>query len=368
MLIRCNALAKLPIKVMHYTDEKGAVEDRDHSLFRLLSLRPNPFTNIHDFVFGTKFQELEYGNAFWVVDRVRGKPQGIYLLNSTRVQIMVDDIGLLKKSNSVYYLYNDPHYGEIIYTSDDIIHFKNFPTNSIVGTSVKKYMADVIENEQHAGKVIKNKYKSGLQDPVIVQYAGEYNNNLKNKIVKKFSELGGAANAGKVIPVPVDFKVSQMETKLVNNQFFELQGLTTKQIENAFGVKSFQLNDMEKSTYHNIEQQNKAFYCDTMQNDVTTHEQEMSYKLLTRQEQNKGYYVGINVDSILRSDPETRAKVYQIGIDAGYMSREEVRKKEGMPYKEHTEELTVSNGASIPLKDLGKQYAGGGEETNGENT
>lgn len=337
------------------------MEDPDHPLSRLLGLRPNPYTNIHDFVFGTKFQELEYGNAFWVVDRVRGKPQGVYLLNSARVQIMIDDIGLLNKPNAVYYLYNDPLHGELIYTNDDIIHFKNFPTNSIVGTSIKKYMADTIENEQRAAGVITNKYKSGLQDPIVVQYFGEMNNKLKKNLVRKFAEMGGAANAGKVIPVPAEYKVSQLETKLVNNQFFELQGLTTRQIANAFGVKSFQLNDMEKSTYTNIEQQNKAFYCDTMQNDVTTHEQEMSYKLLTRQEQKKGYYVWINVDSILRSDPETRAKVYQIGVDTGYMSRAEVRKKEGMPYKEYTEELTVGNGASIPLKDLGKQYQKGGE-------
>ncbi len=175
--------------------------------------------------------------------------------------------------------------------------------------------------------------------------------------------MGGAKNAGKVVPIPTEFKVEQLETKLVNSQFFQLQGLTTRHIANAFGVKGFQLNDMEKSTYNNIEQQNKAFYSDTLQNSLTTYEQEMNYKLLTTDEQEKkGYYWQFNVDSILRSDLTSRTTSYQAGINTGYMSIAEVRAKENLPYIEGTDQLIIGNGASIPLKDLGKQYMKGGGE------
>lgn len=361
MQIRCNAIAKLPIKLMQET-EKGANKAVDHNLYKLLKKRPNPFTNAHDFLWATEFQRLEHGNSFWVMGNdIKGNITALYLLDSTRVQIIVDNTGILDKKNAVYYLYSDSKKGELLYTSDNIVHFKNFSMDGLKGTSIKKYIADVIANEQYSNKILKDRYKNGLMDPIIVQYIGDLNDAKQQKIKKKFADMGGAKNAGKVVPIPTDFKVEQLETKLVNSQFFQLQGLTTRHIANAFGVKGFQLNDMEKSTYNNIEQQNKAFYSDTLQNTLTTYEQEMDYKLLTEDEQDEeGYYWQFNVDSILRSDLASRTASYVAGINNSYMTIAEVRKKENLSYIEGTDQLIVGNGASIFLKDLGKQYDKGG--------
>ncbi len=164
-----------------------------------------------------------------------------------------------------------------------------------------------------------------------------------------------------MIPIPTDFKIEQLETKLVNNQFFELQGLTTRQIANAFGVKGFQLNDMEQSTYHNIEQQNRAFYSDTLQNVVISYEQELNYKALTEQQRAQGYYFKFNVDSILRSDTLARYQAHQIGISSGFLKISEARAKENLPFEDGTDKLIIGNGASIPLEELGNQYGKGGD-------
>lgn len=201
-----------------------------------------------------------------------------------------------------------------------------------------------------------------------MEYLGDFSDALKIKIKKRFAELGGAKNAGKVIPIPTEFKVSSLETNLVNKQFFELQGLTTRQIANGFGIKGFQLNDMEKSTYNNIEQQNRAFYSETLQNVLTEYEQEVEYKMISEADRKAGFYPKFNADVILQSDPETRMKVYESAIKNGWRSRAEVREKEDLPYKPGTDGLTVDNGACIPLEDLGKQYVKGGEEQNGNKT
>lgn len=363
MLIRCNSIAKLSIKLKKETKEEGIVDAKEHYLYNVLRKRPNPFISRHDFLWATEFQRLEYGNAFWVYDTEKGKIKNLYLLESPYVEIYVDDIGILNRKNSIFYLYNDPKKGQLIYTNDSILHFKNFAASGVKGTSIKKYLADNIENEQYSTKVIKGKYKNGLQDPIIVKYIGDLNEAKREKIIKKFKSLGGAKNAGKVIPIPTEFDVNQLETKLVNSQFFQLQGLTTKQIANAFGVKGFQLNDMEKSTYNNITEQNKCYYNDTLQNALIQYEEEMDYKLLSTKEQDL-YFWQFNVDSMLRSDIETRYKAYQIAIDSGFKSREEVRKTEGLPYIPGTEKLTVGNGACIPLDDVGKQYTVKGGDNN----
>ena len=362
MLIRCNAIAKIPFKV--YKQDGDGAKPAQHSINELLKFRPNPFTSAHDFLWATEFQRLEYGNAFWAYDFSGGKITALYLLNSTAVEIVIDNTGLLDKPNSVYYLYNDSKKGQLIYPANRIVHFKNFSMNGLKGTPIKKYLYDVITQEKYAQKVVNEKYSKGLQDPIIVTYTGDLNEARSQAIKKKFANLGGAENAGKVVPIPTDFDVKQLETKLVNSQFFQLNGLTTRHIANSFGVKSFQLNDMEKSTYSNIEQQNRAFYSDTMQNVLTAYEQEMTYKLLSTADRNGGIFIKGNADVFLRSDIETRYRAYQTGISSGFLQIAEARKKEDLPFVPGTDKLIIGNGASIPLEDLGKQYTAKGGENN----
>ncbi len=354
MQIRCNAVAKLPLKVMQTSDD-GAKVMHNHDLFRLLKMRPNPFTTAHDFMFATEFQRLEYGDAFWVKEFSKGKITNLYLLDSTKVSIFVDNTGLLG-NNAVYYSYLDSKKGELIYREDEVCHFKNFTLDGIKGTPIKKYIRNIVQQEQYSTNVVNKRYKSGLQDPIIVEYAGDLDDGRRAKIVKKFSLYGGTQNAGKVIPIPSDFRVTQLSTKLVDNQFFELSGLNSRNIANAFGVKSFQLNDLTKSTYSNIEQQNRAFYSDTMQNALTVYEQEIDYKLFSKEDQESGIYVNFNVDAMLRSDIESRYNAYKTGIEGGFIKISEVRAKENLPFVPGTDMLIVGNGASIPLDQLGKQY------------
>ncbi len=356
MQIRCNALAKIPFRLYHKNGD-GA-ETIEHNLSELLKFRPNIFTTAHDFLWATEFQRIEYGNAFWVYDFSNGRIKGLYLLNSPSMEIIVDNRKLLSDRYAVYYVYSDSRSGQIIYPAEQIVHFKNFSADGIRGTPIKKYISDVIAQEKSAQRVVKEKYENGLQDPLIVTYTGDLSDTKSMQIKKKFANLGGIQNAGKVVPIPTDFGVKQIETKLVNSQFFELNGLTTRHIANAFGVKSFQLNDMEKSTYSNIEQQNRAFYSDTLQNVLTAYEQEMTYKLLSKSDRTNGIYIKGNADVILRSDIETRYRAYSEGISSGFLQIAEARKKEELPFIEGTDRLIIGNGASIPLENLGSQYGG----------
>lgn len=373
MNIRCNSIAKLPIK-LYVETEKGSEKAINHKLYKLLKNRPNPNMSTHDFLWNTEYQRLEHGNAFWYMDIYRGNIAGLYILDSTKMRILVDDANILnqqsaKTKNKVYYIYAENTEHERIFDTDEICHFKNFACkdNGLKGTSIKEYLLETIEKEQRAAKVVTEKYKTGLINPLLVQYTGDLDEVKSKKIQKKFANLGGTKNAGKVVPIPMEFKINQLETKMADEQFFEMQGLNSRQIANAFGVKSFQLNDLEKSTYTNIEQQNRAFYSDTLQNPLTLYEQEMDYKLLSKKDQLTHFWK-FNVDSILRSDLATRYTAYAQAISGGFMTIAEVRDREDLRYEDGTDKLIIGNGASIPLSDLGKQYGIGGEKNENEHS
>lgn len=356
MQIRCNSIAKLPLKVLR-TDGDSTVAELKHPLYGLLHDRPNPYMTNHDFLWATEYLRLSTGNAFWypIRDR-RGTVKSIYLLPQGSVSIMIDDEGITDAEHKIFYQYTDPKLGVMTLFQEEVCHFKNFCVNGYSGTGIAEYLGHIIQNEKLSTEIMEKKYSSGLSDPIIVQYVGDLNDSKKQAIVNKFARLGGTSNAGKVLPIPPDYKISQLETKLVNNQFFELQGLTTRHIANAFGVKSFQLNDLEKSTYTNIENQNRAYYSDTLINVLREYEQEIKFKLFSTKEKRDGYFAQFNVDSFLRSDPATRYSTYQTAISAGVMTPAEARKMEDMPFVEGSDQLIYGNGAAIPLEKIGIQY------------
>ncbi len=356
MLIRCNAFAQLPIYVTRYTKEHGTERCYDHPLNELLHLRPNPNMSAYWFKWATEFMRQHNGNSYWYYIFKGGVITGLILLDSDRMRIIKDNAAVIGPENAVYYIYNDPYHGEILLRPEEICHFKNFATDGIKGFGVRHHLFATINSEQYGQNVIDKKFQSGLLDPLIVEYSGDYNDEKKKKLQKKFESMGGPRNAGKVVPIPSEFKVHQLETKLVNAQFFELQGLTTRRIANAFGIKNFQLNDMEKSTYNNVESMNKDFYSTTMQGTVISYEEEAIYKLLPRFQRNQGYSISVNVDAMLRSDILTRYQAHQIGITNGFETIAEARQHEKLHYIEGTDRLIIGNGAAIPLDQLGKQY------------
>lgn len=358
MQIRCNSIAKMPMDIVKRDDDGGTRVDREHPARELLRMRPNLFMSISDLLWATEFQRLDTGNAYWVIAYKDGRADAIYLLDSRRVTIWIAE-GIPDQPRSIYYQYDDPQKGTIYYTAREICHFKNFSLDGIQGRSIRSYIASTILNENAATEVMSSKYESGLQDPIIVQYIGD-NDKAQDKMIKdKFARLGGSQNAGRVIPIPTMFQVSQLETKLVNSQFFELQGLGSKRIANAFGVKSFQLNDMSSGTFQNIEQQNRAYYSETMQNVLNVYEQELNFVLFSDREKAAGYSVRFDTSTLLRLDIEGRYKTYSEGIASGFLLRSEAREQEGLPFLPDTDFLTVQNGAILPLSQVGVQYTGG---------
>ena len=371
MDIRCKAAAKIPIKVLQQ-GEHGTILRADHAVYRMLHDRPNQLCTAYDFKFATEFQRLEYGNAYWLpVYNLAGRLAQIQLLDSQKVTIQINSALEPWQPGYLLYYYSGPS-GMRILTPDEILHFRNYSKDGIHGRSVRQQIMDVIQAEESGQNLLKSKYESGLIDPLIVEADVDLSDKKrKQAVIKKFSGVRGAEHAGEIIPIPPDFKVQQLSTKLVDSQFFEMQGLTTKRIANGFGVPGFMLNDLDGATYSNIQQQNARFYSDTMQSTFTQYEGEMDAKLFTASERRAGIFAQYNVDAMLRSDTKSRYDAYSVAISAGFMKISEVREKENLPFVEGTDQLLIGNGASVPLDQLGEQYTNGtpkgGEENGNQN-
>ena len=173
--------------------------------------------------------------------------------------------------------------------------------------------------------------------------------------------LGGARNTGKIIPVPLGMKLTPLDIKLSDSQFFELKKYTALQIAAAFGVKPNQINDYSKSSYANSELQQLSFYVDTELFVIKQYEEEINYKMLTDEEQDDGFYYKYNEKVLFRTDSKTQMEYLKNGVSGSIMKPNEARRKLDLPDGEGGDTL-LANGSIVPLTMAGAAYLKGASE------
>lgn len=356
-----DTVSKLPIKI--YQNKNGIKKVVDHYLGQLLKLRPNPYMSASDFWKCVEVQRNIYGNAYVALDfNNRGQVTGLYPLDSSKMQIYVDDVGLLNSTNKVWYVYTDNLGHQIKFRNDELLHFKGLTTDGIVGLSIIDQLKHLIQNGKSSEEYINKFFKNGLQVKGLVQYVGDLNHEAEQTFIENFERMSsGLKNAHRIAMLPIGYQFQPISQNLVDAQFLENSQLTIRQIAAMFGVKMHQLNDLDRATHTNISEQQRGFYIDTLQSILTMYEQEMIYKLFLNTEIRKGYYIKFNVDAILRADIKTRYESYRIGIQGGFITPNEVRELEEKEALEGGDEL-ICNGNMQYLKDIGAYYKKGGDK------
>jgi HK97 family phage portal protein len=368
--ILAESVSKLPLKV-YQEDENGINKAARHYLYKLLKLRPNPYMSASDYAKCNETQRNTYGNAYVNIEtNEKGRIVGLWPIDAAKVKIWIDDIGLFNSKNKVWYEV-DVGAEKRKLMPDEILHFKSGVTlDGIVGIPPLDYLRATIENAASAEKFINNFYKQGLLVKGIVQYVGDLNHEAQKVFREKFEEMSaGLKNSHRIALMPIGYQFQPISLSMSDAQFLENTELTIRQIATVFGIKMHQLNDLSRATHHNVGEQQRQFYVDTLLPILTMYEQEMTYKLFLDSELDAGYYVKFNVDSILRGDIKTRYEAYGIGVEKGFITPNEARALEEKPPLPGGDQL-LFNGNVIPLIMAGQQYMkggdGGGQQTKGE--
>lgn len=359
--ILSDTVSKLPIKI--YENKNGIKKISEHYLGPLLKLRPNPYMSSSNFWKCVEVQRCIYGNAYIALDfNNKGKIIGLYPLDSSKMQIFIDDIGLLNSKNNVWYIYTDNLGKKHKFMNDEILHFKGLTIDGIVGLSIIDQLKHLIQNGKSSEEYINKFFKNGLQVKGLVQYVGDLNSKAEETFIENFERMSsGLKNAHRIAMLPIGYQFQPISQKLVDAQFLENSQLTIRQIAAMFGVKMHQLNDLDRATHTNIAEQQREFYIDTLQSILTMYEQELVYKLFLNTEIRQGLYIKFNVDAILRADIKTRYESYRTGVQGGFVTANEVRgleEKEALP---GGDKLLI-NGNMMPIEMAGEQYKKSGGE------
>lgn len=365
-----ETLGKMPLKFRQDTD-KGVQRVKSNKVHRLLRTRPNALMTPSIFWATVEQNRNHYGNAYvWIRRKFKREKYGgsyeiqdLWVMPSNDVQVLIDDEGYFGAKGRMWYLYTDKYSTEqYVFNSDDVMHFKtSYSFDGILGVPVREVLKSTLEGGLESQNFTNNLYKSGLTAKAVLEYTGDLDQEAKNRLVKGFEDFAnGSKNSGKIIPVPLGMKLVPLDIKLTDSQFLELKKFNALQIAGAFGIKPNQLNDYEKSSYSNSEMQQLSFYVDTVLFILKQYEEELNYKLLSKDEIEQGYHFKFNEKVLLRTDSKTQMEILAKGVNNGLIMPNEGRDELGYPSEEGGDVL-VMNGNYIPITDVGKQYKKGGE-------
>jgi HK97 family phage portal protein len=338
-----NDLAKIPFGVYRKRDGSRS-RLSDHPVDRLLHYGPNMYMTsfierkmlgISLLLRGNALQKIIWGND--------GYPAGLQFIDWD------DVIDIKKVDGDLAYIIRGESKPLL---SGDVIHFKWFTFNGIVGVSVITYaalnMGIAIDVQEFSATNFGNK---GIRQAVIEteKTLGEKSKGEdvgpKQKIAMGIKAALGERSADRVVVLDDGMKYKPIAITPQEAQIIEQSRFSIEDIARWFNIAPHKIKSLQQATNNNIEQQSLDHVSDCIQPLVTNVEQEYTKKLISSSEIKDTYIKG-NVKVILRADMKSQAEAYSRGINFGWLTRNEVRA---------LEDLDKIDGLDSPLTPVNTQ-------------
>jgi len=336
-----NTLAKVPKPLFKHLPDDGREKDREHIVYELLNGMANPFTTSFQFfqAFGA---DLCYGNAVGIIERdFSFDPVALHNVDNRAVFPTFEyEEGRLV---GLYYAVNTTN-GPIVFPSQDILHVRDLAlgdgtegvdvvstmkNNFGLGSAITKYGCIYFKHGSHINKVLR-----------IPQWlTPEQKEELKTQ-VQAWHE--GLANSHKMLTL---FGNAELESLPINNeeaQWSEAQNNSNRDKAVVLGLPGNKIGIRDSASYGSLAEENLAVLSDTYDAIFSNVENELSAKLLTRQER-KTHYIEFNRKAIHQANPELQDALEEKQFLSGRRSFEETRQLSNMPTKRKGTYVLPSN-------------------------
>lgn len=326
-----NDIAKLPKSVFR-KDGDSRERYAGHPLNYLISTEPSGLMTAFDFWKAVVLQVILKGNCYVRVYRNSlGIEEKLIIQDSYNVDVRrIDD--------ELFYVIK----GEV-FLSSDILHFKAFSIDGIMGIPVIKWAAYNLGVNLDAQKYASTIYNDRGIGYGVIESDKQVQNDAKKLISEGFTKKMSEKNKFKVPVLDEGLKYKSISVTPEEAQFLETNKYSVTEIARWLNIAPHKLKDLTNANYSNIQAQSIEHVQDSLLPWTTRIEQELNRKMFAR-ESSESLYVKFNEKVLLRGDLEARQKFYSAMVYAGIMTRNEVRALEDLnPLEGLDEPLTPVN-------------------------
>ena len=337
-----DSMGKLPCFIIDNQTRKRV----DLPQLRLLNVRPNeamtPF--IRKKVLETSRQVN--GNGYdWILRNPRtGRIDELIPVPGNLVEPWRD------LSGRVWYTVTHPWTGEpMVLPNEDICHYKAATMDGLKGVATLRRASETIASARAQQQYELSFYESGGQpsgvletdtplggyakgpDGKVITWADGSPITLKEKLRSDWEKVhAGPQNGHRVAILDYGLKYNPISSSNSDAQFIESKEVSIRDIARYFGIPLYKLQE-GKQAYGSNEQNAIEYVVSTLHPIVTQYEEEMTWKLLNMSQVDAGLEIRINMMAELRGDTGARGKWYQIMLQEGVFSVNDVLALEDLP-------------------------------------
>lgn len=324
--VLAEALAGTPV-MLYRKKENGDRETRnDLAIYDILHNQPNEEMSPFNFK-ETCMVSLNLGGNSVSQKLVNkyGDLVGLYPYEWSKVTITRD----LATNRLVYKIRDGTKQLEL--SRDQVFHVAGMSMDGVVGLSPIEYVSSAIRLGLSYERFGINFYKNGANSSGVIEYPGALADTAYERLKKDFAKsYQGLANTGKPIILEGGAKFSQLSIKPADAQLIENKKFQLEDVARIYRVPLHLIQNLDRATFSNIEQQSLEFVMYTMLPWFKRWEENINMQLLTPLERRAGFYIEFKIDSLLRGDVLSRATSYAQGRQWGWLSVNDIRKLENM--------------------------------------
>jgi HK97 family phage portal protein len=303
--------------------ENGDREKTDGTgLYDVFHNDPNPEMSAFSFRESAMFQ-LNLGGNF-VCSRTVNRVGEIIELNPYNWT----GLSILRDPDSKKIIYKIKTNAEpIIKQRGEVFHVPGPSLNGIVGLSPLEYVASAVRLGVAYETFGQKFYKNGASPSGIFKHPGvlkqEAYNRLKEDLEKNYI---GMQNTGKPILAEDGLDFVSLTMKPADAQLLECKKFQIEDVCRFYRVPLHLVQNLDKATNNNIEQQSLEFVMYTMLPWFKRWEDCINTQLLTAKQRKAGYYFEHNLAGLLRGDQKSMAEGFAIGRQWGWLSVNDIRR------------------------------------------
>lgn len=267
---------------------------------RLLHSEPN--TMMTDVVFyeTLAYHAAHHGNGYAYIEKNSNQlPQNMWILDP-------DDVRVVSRGHELYYI-THVHGEPVTMGADQVLHIPSvLSQNGIVGVSPVDWMKHSLGMSMAAEQYGERFFSHGTHLGHILEMEGNPPKERREYIRQSIEEFHqGLQNSHKVALLPNKIKHKSVGIDAEKAQLLELRQFQVQDIARVFRIPLHLLNDLARSTFSNIQEQELDFLIHCLRPWLVRFEKECNRKLFTERQKAR-YYTKFEVDSLLRGDTLTR--------------------------------------------------------------
>ena len=324
-VMRCVKLiagvaASLPVDVIERVGDRRE-KRQDHPVERLLDYSPNPEMTAFNLRFAMWAHYLLWGNAYCLKAMVGSRIVALWPLNPALVFVTRNDSGDL-----VYEYLSPKNSQRVRYSSDQIVHVRNFTLDGINGLSSIQQAALAVGLNQAAEKSSAAMMRRGPKQSVVMEIPTQLNPESRADIRKAWMETNaGYENAGSLAIAEAGTKIHPLSMPAGDIQLLEQMGASDEKMAMIFGVPPAMIGITSKTTSwgSGIEMLKQGFLDFTLAPDLKSFTQEWERALLSDKESQ--FSIKHNVGAFLQMDMLKTIQALVLAIKGRVLNPNEAR-------------------------------------------